>query len=387
MDRAAQADPGAARGRAAGGLLGWAVPEVGGWSALLLVLPLRWFGWHLLARRYDVWVVTDRRVIDEAGVLSVSAMESPLSKINNVSYQQGLLGRLLGYGDVQIQTAAEMGATTYAQVAGPRRLKDTITRAQELQQERGAALQARQVAQATAPAGEGPTRGDTRSCPFCAEVIKAQATICRFCQPAPPRGRPSPPPPSAGAPPARRGRERAAWRPEARRAGRRQKTWPKESLARSRPSRARGARAAGPDRSAGCRGRTAVALRVDPNRRCGASGRAARGGPGRGCPRPSRHRRRARHRGGRSTARSGACGTRRARAAGCDRRRPSWGSRGGPRGRCRVGPRRLRCRRRRPAVRRRGRDRPRAAPARRSCGVGPSPSAAPHDRGSSRAAD
>jgi len=172
------------------GLISWAAPQVGGrgaaevgaWSALLLLLPLSWLGWAVLARRYDVWVVTDRRVIDEAGVLSVSAMESPLSKINNVSYQQGLLGRLLGYGDVQIQTAAEMGATTYAGVAGPRRLKDTITRAQELQQERGAALQARQVAQATAPAGEGPTRGDTRSCPFCAEVIKAQATICRFCQ-------------------------------------------------------------------------------------------------------------------------------------------------------------------------------------------------------------
>lgn len=164
------------------GLLGWGVPEVGGWGALLLVAPLLWLGWHLLARRYDIWIVTDRRVIDEAGVLSVSAKESPLSKINNVAYQQGLLGRLLGYGDVQIQTAAEMGATTYSRVAGPGRLKDAIMRAQELQQERGAALQGQQLVHAGVAASSLAAAGDSRTCPFCAELIKAKATICRFCQ-------------------------------------------------------------------------------------------------------------------------------------------------------------------------------------------------------------
>ncbi|MBK8482355.1 MAG: PH domain-containing protein [Proteobacteria bacterium] len=154
---------------------------IGPWSALLLVVPALWLGWRLLARRYDIWVVTDRRVIDEEGVISLTAMESPLSKVNNVSLQQGLLGRLLGYGDVQIQTAAEMGATTYARVAAPRRLKDAITQAQDLQQERGAALQAQHFARAAVPA-EDALGADTRSCPFCAEAIKTQATICRFCQ-------------------------------------------------------------------------------------------------------------------------------------------------------------------------------------------------------------
>ena len=35
------------------------------------------------------------RIIDEQGVFSISAKESPLEKINNVTYHQSLTGRML----------------------------------------------------------------------------------------------------------------------------------------------------------------------------------------------------------------------------------------------------------------------------------------------------
>ena len=99
-----------------------------GWIAAVVALGyavLKYFEWKV-----DIWVVTNYRVIDESGLFSHFAKESPLEKINNVSYDQSLWGRILNFGHVEIQTAAEVGATDYFDVHKPKRLKDTITLAQ-----------------------------------------------------------------------------------------------------------------------------------------------------------------------------------------------------------------------------------------------------------------
>jgi uncharacterized membrane protein YdbT with pleckstrin-like domain len=90
-----------------------------------------YFLYKVLERQRNLWAVTNLRVIDEFGVFSNNAKESPLDKINNVSYHQSLAGRILGFGEVQIQTAAEVGATTYKMVTKPAGLKDAITRMKE----------------------------------------------------------------------------------------------------------------------------------------------------------------------------------------------------------------------------------------------------------------
>ena len=100
--------------------------------ALLLVLALAgYFTFKVIQRNNNLWIVTNLRVIDEYGVFSNNTKESPLDKINNVSYLQSFWGKIFGYGNVQIQTAAEIGSTTYFSVENPRELKDTITRMQE----------------------------------------------------------------------------------------------------------------------------------------------------------------------------------------------------------------------------------------------------------------
>jgi membrane protein YdbS with pleckstrin-like domain len=104
------------------------VPSVWGW-----LVSLAGVGYWLLryaAWKVNIWVVTNFRVVDEAGLLTHYAKESPLDKINNVSYDQTVAGRLFNYGHVEIQTAAEAGATDYFNVNHPKRLKDTITAAQ-----------------------------------------------------------------------------------------------------------------------------------------------------------------------------------------------------------------------------------------------------------------
>jgi uncharacterized membrane protein YdbT with pleckstrin-like domain len=106
----------------------WKVPSVWGWLvsvAGVVYWLLRYSAWKV-----NIWVVTNFRVIDEAGLLTHYAKESPLDKINNVSYDQTVWGRLFNFGHVEIQTAAEAGATDYYNVNHPKRLKDTITAAQ-----------------------------------------------------------------------------------------------------------------------------------------------------------------------------------------------------------------------------------------------------------------
>ncbi len=100
--------------------------------------------------KYNLWAVTNMRVIDEEGFFTRYSKESPLDKINNVEYNQPILGRILGYGDVDIQTAAEMGETKYTMIHHPKLLKDTITLAQEEYKKNQISTQATQLAQAIA---------------------------------------------------------------------------------------------------------------------------------------------------------------------------------------------------------------------------------------------
>ena len=117
-----------------------------GWLALV-----PGFGYWLIKYytwKVNIWVVTNFRVIDEAGLFNHFAKESPLDKINNVSYSRTVMGRLFNYGDVEIQTAAQVGATTYINVNHPKRLQETIAAAQGEYKNWEYGNQARQMAAA-----------------------------------------------------------------------------------------------------------------------------------------------------------------------------------------------------------------------------------------------
>ncbi len=123
---------------------------------LTAVYPaIAWINW-----KHNLWAVTNFRVVDETGFFTRYSKESPLDKINNVEYDQDILGRLFGYGNVDIQTAAEMGETKYELIHRPKLLKDTITHAQEeykkLQINNQAAQLAQAIAKTSLPASTAP---------------------------------------------------------------------------------------------------------------------------------------------------------------------------------------------------------------------------------------
>jgi uncharacterized membrane protein YdbT with pleckstrin-like domain len=109
-------------------------------ALLLIYLPKYWYLDFVLLfyfllkvyqRRCNLWAVTNLRIVDEEGIFSKYSKESPLDKINNVSFHQSFMGSIFGYGDIEIQTGAEAGATIYHFVQSPGKLRDAITTAQE----------------------------------------------------------------------------------------------------------------------------------------------------------------------------------------------------------------------------------------------------------------
>ena len=94
------------------------------------------FAWKDFIRRANDYVLTNHRIIQEIGVLSRRSMDSRLDKINNVEHRQTLWGRLLSYGDVEIDTASETGAALFRNISHPLPFKNAILAAAE--QYRGA---------------------------------------------------------------------------------------------------------------------------------------------------------------------------------------------------------------------------------------------------------
>ncbi len=87
----------------------------GFWFKLLFTLGLYIFWWH--ARKL---VVDQNRVTYSSGVLSKLEKSIPLNQVQDVALYRPLLGRLLGYGDIYIESAGSKSTRIiFLNVANP----------------------------------------------------------------------------------------------------------------------------------------------------------------------------------------------------------------------------------------------------------------------------
>jgi membrane protein YdbS with pleckstrin-like domain len=87
--------------------------------------------WKLFVLRANEYVLTNHRVIRNTGILSQQSMDSRLDKVNNIEHRQSLWGRLLNFGDVEIDTASETGAAVFRNISHPLEFKRAIVAAAE----------------------------------------------------------------------------------------------------------------------------------------------------------------------------------------------------------------------------------------------------------------
>lgn len=102
-----------------------------GWIAALSTLPLLYLIWEYIEWRRREYIVTNRRVVLQEGILSRSSFDAALDKVNNVYCSHSCLGRLLKYGEVRLETASEQGMSVFSFLLDPIAFRNSILSAKQ----------------------------------------------------------------------------------------------------------------------------------------------------------------------------------------------------------------------------------------------------------------
>ena len=86
---------------------------------LLLVVPIGHFAIRLWGWWNEQYVVTNRRLIWVSGKFSMRVSDTALEKINDILMEQSSLGRMLGFGDIEIISGSESGIDVFRHIADP----------------------------------------------------------------------------------------------------------------------------------------------------------------------------------------------------------------------------------------------------------------------------
>lgn len=73
---------------------------------LITAIGLIWLIIRAIGYMTNDLILTNKRVFGKCGLISTTQMQSPLNKIDSVSYSNGLMGKLIGYGTVNIATTS-----------------------------------------------------------------------------------------------------------------------------------------------------------------------------------------------------------------------------------------------------------------------------------------
>jgi membrane protein YdbS with pleckstrin-like domain len=85
-------------------------------------------GWRYLTWRTTHFVVTSDRLIVRSGVFARRGREIPLERINDITFHQTLFERLLGSGDLVVESAGTQGQQVFGDIPNPEFVQGEIYR-------------------------------------------------------------------------------------------------------------------------------------------------------------------------------------------------------------------------------------------------------------------
>lgn len=73
---------------------------------IFTIFGLIWFIIRYIGYKTNDLILTNKRVFGKIGLISTTQMQSPLNKIDSVSFSNGIIGKIIGYGTVKIATTS-----------------------------------------------------------------------------------------------------------------------------------------------------------------------------------------------------------------------------------------------------------------------------------------
>jgi uncharacterized membrane protein YdbT with pleckstrin-like domain len=93
---------------------------------ILVAVALLWAAWRAVTWRTTHFVITTDRLIYRSGVFAKRGIQIPLERVNNVNFKQGVLERIVGAGDLLVESAGEDGQQRFTDVRHPDRIQNII---------------------------------------------------------------------------------------------------------------------------------------------------------------------------------------------------------------------------------------------------------------------
>lgn len=110
----------------ANGADGWAGDTAKVILVVALVVGALWLGGRYLKWMNTHFVITSHRIIYRSGVVAKNGIEIPLERVNNVNFGQSVFERLVGAGDLLIESGGEDGQSRFSDIKHPDQVQRII---------------------------------------------------------------------------------------------------------------------------------------------------------------------------------------------------------------------------------------------------------------------
>lgn len=92
-----------------------------------IVGPIIFIAIAYLSRISTEFIITDRRIYSKYGLISRHMSDATHDKVQDTLIQQGIIGRILNFGDLRISTAGGVGyEIVFLRVDNPIRVRELI---------------------------------------------------------------------------------------------------------------------------------------------------------------------------------------------------------------------------------------------------------------------